>query len=362
MKKWFTWILCLLILFGMTGCADSSKAVPELLEPVGVKINTATVQRDTIYTAQTFAGEIVPYVEELYFLTDGKLADIYVLPGERVEEGQVLAALDEEAIRDEIARLDNEAYEISTVGKYTDRQIEADISIAKVELEKLQAESAAEQECSEKESQIQQLELQLKQAQELRNIELGYKYSSIDSLRESLNTTKIIAPFTGRIVYVQNAKSGDAIQGFSTVLCIADETKLTVQIDFELEDTFTRADKLYAQVMDKAYDVTYLPYAQDEYLSMMLSGKDMKARFSIDAQPDELESGQFAAVMALYDYKENVLTIPVNALYRYQNGRHVYKLVDGQRIRCDVTVGVITKAKIEILDGLTEGDVICVND
>lgn len=362
MKKIFAWILCLLVLSGMAGCSSEEQAAPELLEPVGVKTSTALVQRETIYTLNTFDGELVPYVEELHFLSDGKLGEIFVLPGDSVEEGQVLATLDAEAINKEIAALDDDIYEISTLGKYSDRQAAANIGIAKTELEKMRAEGASQQKCTEKGLEIQKLELSLRQAQELRNMELSAKYSAMNALKESLKTNQIVAPFDGRIVYVRNIKSGTSVKGYSTVICIADETSLTLQIDFQPERTFAIADKFYAQIQGKAYDITYAPYDQTEYLSLLLSGKQVKTQFSIDAEPGELESGLFAVVMVLYNYKEDVLTIPVNALYRDQNGRHVYKLVDGQRVRCDVTVGHITETKLEILEGLEEGDVVCVND
>lgn len=362
MKKLLAWVLCLVLLSGMAGCADETQAAPPLLEPVGVKASTVLVQRDTICDAQTFAGQIVPYVEELHFTADGKLGQILVRPGEWVEEGQVLAALDEEAIQAQIEKLDEQIYEISMLGTYSDRQTAADIGIAKVELEKLRAQNASEQACAEKELEIQKLELELKQAQELRDLELGNKYSAINTLRESLETTKLLAPFAGRIVYVKDIKEGASVQAFATVLCIADDTRLLLQTELKQESIFTGADRLYAQILDKTYDITYQPYDRDTYLSMTLSGQQMTARFTVEAKPGELESGQFAAVVALDNYKEDVLTVPVNALYRDGNGRYVYKLVDGRQERCYVTVGLITETKIEILEGLREGDVICVNN
>ena len=362
MKKIVVWVLILLFMVSLTGCEDSVQNVPELLEPVELGITTFTVQRDTIYTTRTLAGEIVPHVEELYFTTDGILDEIYVFPGDKVEEGQVLASLNVEATQKEIDRLDNEAYEISMVGKYTDRQIEADIGIAKVELEKLQAEGASQQACSEKELQIVQLEMQLKQAQELRNVELNNRYSSINTLQESLKTTQLTAPFAGSIVYVQDIRSGAAVQGYSTLLCIADDSRIALQTEYMKESIFTSADKLYAHILDKTYDITYLPYSTDAPPSTIQSIKDENSKFSVDAKPGELEIGQFAAVMVLHDYKENVLTLPSGTLRQDTIGYYVHKLVDGQPVRCDIKVGVKADTKFEILEGLSEGDVVCVNN
>jgi len=38
----------------------------------------------------------------------------------------------------------------------------------------------------------------------------------------------------------------------------------------------------------------------------------------------------------------------------------VYKVTDEKRIRCDVTVGMKNDVRVEILDGLEEGDMVYV--
>ena len=53
--KWGALLLCVAVLF--TGCAAREAEpveVPELLEPVGVSMDSAQVVRGDIYTVQTF--------------------------------------------------------------------------------------------------------------------------------------------------------------------------------------------------------------------------------------------------------------------------------------------------------------------
>jgi len=66
--------------------------------------------------------------------------------------------------------------------------------------------------------------------------------------------------------------------------------------------------------------------------------------------------------MIINGYKDNVLTIPVNALYQDAGGRYVYKMSDGKRIRCDVSVGSVNSTKVEITEGLEEGDLVYVKE
>lgn len=363
MKKILSWVSLLLTLAVLAGCSNAPAGkAPELLDPVGVTIATATAQRDTVYTIKTYAAEIVPHVEELYFEVDGKLDEFLVNLGDTVEEGQALATLQVESYQKQIDALEDETYYTSQLGKYTDRELSAQIEIAKVQLEKLRAEGASLYDCSLKELEVKKLEQQLEQAQQLRNMELGYKYSTITSLQEKVENNKLLAPFSGRVVYIKEMASGSSVNGYTTVICLADESRLTLQTNFLSKADLDSADRVYAKVLDKEYDITYQPYDETEYVTMLLSGKKMKTYFSVDDPEGTLESGQYAVIVSMFDYKENVLTIPVNALLWDKEGRHVYKLVDGHRIRCSVTVGTITDTKIEILEGLSEGDVICVSE
>lgn len=363
MKRILSWICLLLILSALTGCgAPPASDPPALLDPVGVTIPTATVQRDTVYTINTYNADVVPHIEELYFEIDGKLDAFHVQPGDIVEEGQILATLQVDAFQKQINDLEDETYYTSQVGKYTDRELSAQIEIAKIQLEKLQAEGASLYDCRLKELEVQKLELQLEQAQQLRNLDLGYKYTAIANLREKVENNKLLAPFRGRVVYIKELASGSSVKGYTTVICLADESRLSLQTDFLSPQNLEYADRIYAKILDKEYGIEYLPYDETEYITMLLAGKKMKTYFSVDAPEGALKSGQSAVIVALFDYKENVLTIPVNALLWDKDGRHVYKLENGHRIRCSVTVGAITDTKIEILEGLSEGDVIVVSE
>ncbi len=364
MKKSITLFSILLILFGLAGCKgnEEDNDVPALLEPVGVQMDVAEAKMDEIYEISTYNGEIVPYVEELQFPVDGTLEDMKVMLGETVREGQVLATLSEEDISGQIEVLTEEIAEIVKLGEFSDRMDEADIRIAEVELAMLLEAVGYNQTSRLKEVEVQKLQLHLEQTRELRQLELKEKQNNLKELQDKLGKNQITAPFDGRIVYISQAEKGDAVRGYTTVICIADESRLSLSSDYISETIVTNADKIYAKILDNEYGITYVPIDPDEYVTMILAGEEVKTRFCADAQEGELESGQFAVVMILDSYKENVLTIPVNALYRDESGRYVYKMIDDQRIRCNVTVGLITDVKAEIVEGLEEGDMVYVRE
>ncbi len=366
MKKHIAYILGLLILTGLTGChkesAGSGRMIPQLLEPVGVRLDVAQVQRSDVFTITTHHGEMIPHVEELQFVIDGNLDEVKVELGEYVEQGQVLACLSEEAVQKRIEELDEEIADITKLGEYSDRQMKADIEIAKIELARMQERGDSRQACRLKEVDIQKLETCLAQAIELRQLELEEKQRERSALEHSLGNNEITAPFEGRVVYIRDMEIGDAVQSYTTVMCLADESRLCLETEFLSESTIAIADKVYAKIGEQEYDLEYLPLDASEYITKVLNGEEIKTRFAVDAAVGELSSGQFAVIVVLSNYQENVLAVPVNALYEDASGRYVYKMTDGKRIRCDVTVGATSATKAEIVDGLEEGDLVYVKE
>jgi multidrug efflux pump subunit AcrA (membrane-fusion protein) len=68
----------------------------------------------------------------------------------------------------------------------------------------------------------------------------------------------------------------------------------------------------------------------------------------------------YAAVSLCCIYAEDVLAVPKKALYNDGGSYYVYQVVNGERVRRDVEIGVSTRLKVEITQGLREGDEIYV--
>jgi hypothetical protein len=49
-------------------------------------------------------------------------------------------------------------------------------------------------------------------------------------------------------------------------------------------------------------------------------------------------------------------------VYRDEKGWYVYKKEGTDHIRCNITVGIMNDAKVEIIDGLQEGDAVYVKE
>jgi len=362
MKQKLIGLLVLLLCLSGCGTAEPEKPVPELLEPVGVKLSTVPVQVGDLVDADVYEGAVVPHVEELQFTVDGTLEEVHVLLGEVVQAGEVLMTLSEDRIYEQIETLEQEAYRISALGDLTDRQKQSKIDIAKAELERLRKSFGSKEDIQKKELEVQQLELDLRQAQELRQLELNAKYSAAEAQRSKLGYSELTAPFSGRVVYVGPSRPGTSVLGYTTVICLADDSRPHISTAYISEGIVKSAEQIYARILDRDYMLTYMPYDNSEYITKTLAGETVETRFTADAEPEEIECGQFAAVVVVHREKKQVPYIPVNAVHSGTGGKYVYLMEDGQRVIRNVTLGIVTDAKAEILEGLEEGDLVYVRE
>ena len=362
MKRKILFLLSLLVLLTSSACQKEGRAIPELLEPVGVRMDLVPVETDTIYSVRTYEGAIGPHVEQLQFQTNGILKEVTVSLGDQVTKGQVLATLSEDDLLRQIEALETELEQIRILGDFSDRLAETDIAIAKAELEKIVAWGTWKKPRGLKELEIEKLEQELRQERELRSLQIAYLQKKLDSLREQAGKNALIAPCDGKIAYLDLPAKDSPVQGYKTVICIADETKLYLQTDFISNAAINEFDRICCRIEDQEYELMHIPYDMQEYLQLSFLGEKVKTRFLVQASEGKLTIGQHAVVLATDQYKENVLTIPANALYSDGGGTYVYNVVDGTRIRCDVTVGIVTDIKAEITAGLQKGDLVHVKE
>ena len=78
----------------LTGCGKQVvQEIPELIEAVGVDMDTAEVIRMDLKGIVSYPAQIVPRIEEIAFLSSGSIDELKVSIGDHVKKGQLLATL-----------------------------------------------------------------------------------------------------------------------------------------------------------------------------------------------------------------------------------------------------------------------------
>ena len=184
MKRYLALSVISFVLIGLSGCGNQTSEIPELLDPVDLKADIAEAVIGNVSELVMYNGEVVPEIEGISFAADGRLDQVQVMVGDKVQCGDVLALLDAESLLEQMDDLKQEIQYTEKLGEFSDRQLELDIEIANTELLVLQENWADEQTCAEKELEIRKLELQLRQERELRELELQEKQNALKMLQE----------------------------------------------------------------------------------------------------------------------------------------------------------------------------------
>lgn len=208
-----------------------------------------------------------------------------------------------------------------------------------------------------------------------RNVELvGKKFLSQQALDSSAATLKvqeaavrlaeakaarmrIKAPFAG-MVGLRNVSVGDYLKDGQDLINIEDVA--TLRVDFKLPENYLgRISK--GQSVDVVSDA--LPGERFQAVLDAIdplvdqNGRSISARARLDNAKGKLRPGMFVRVRLLFGERKGVLMVPEQAIV--PGGQPaVFKVVDGKAGLVKVRLGVRRAAQVEVVEGLTAGDVV----
>ena len=324
-------VICLLLAVSLlvlgTGCSkllpqeEDSLAVP-LVTPASVEYKTYTCELSDISNNVSMVGDFYAASQQnLYFTFDqGRLLEMLVEAGDTVTKGDVLATVDTVAIDEQITL---QQYEVDRAQKNYD----------------MTTDGTAER--------------------DLANIELKKQKYIKSMLVEQMDGSSIVAPYDGVITYTNKLAVGEVVSAYQTVITIADPTSYIVETDSE--DAASLSVGAVADVVYK--DVTYqatvieTPTTIDEEST---SGQTAYLQLN-DGIPEGANNGANVTINYVTEESSNVIVVPKSAVIYSNNRQYVYVLSDGIRVEADVAIGIIGLTSVEILSGLSVGDVVILN-
>lgn len=350
MKKRIALILGACLLF--TGCSK----VPELLEPVGAIPNNAIVERGEIYNIEYYNSAVVEEVKEIKTASDCIVKSIDVSLGSEVKSGDVLITLDGDAMSDASSSLDAQIAQFNKEVDFANRLLEADIALYTAQLKNAQAGGDADEIAKAQETLTKaQTELntnKVEQAQQIANMEA-------QRMAGGFSDGSIVAPCDGTVCYLNVGAIGSSIDANTMIVGIAVKNSLMLKGDWIDEEKQAAAHELYALIGGKKYNITYKAYSSAEVSYLVSNNYPLYTHFYFDAD-EKISAGMYAAIVRVWDYKEDVLKIPDNALYTDEDGTYVYVIKgegdEEEKERREVTVGIVTDTSAEIIEGLQEGE------
>lgn len=332
---------CIMAVAGCSG-ADTGRPVFEIEESPAQAYEMVSVERGTVLKTGIMSVSYMQTVtEKESFGVSGKsIAHCYAEVGDTVTKGQVLAELDMESEKEELAEL---SYSIQTkslqvLQKMEQRELQEKFLKAKKgkvsssEYAVLQAEFEQEyiRKVEDLEDEIQILKMQYDAL--FKTVESGRIVAGMDGVVKMSNYTRGYVSVSNAVFMSLTDMDTCAFQGISTDLTgylkVGDEVVFTTTLD-EKEYVTTLTN-----INEATCTYTFMPKEQDFSITM----------------------GTMALATIVKDKKDNVLYVPRSAVHQAGDKYFVYYIDenDARRI-CEITVGLIGDSLTEVVSGLSEG-------
>jgi RND family efflux transporter MFP subunit len=198
---------------------------------------------------------------------------------------------------------------------------------------------------------------------ELAKIALEEARLGIQDLEQAIADARITAPFDGT-VFSLGLTDGKSVEAYNIYAVVADLTQLEISADLSGKETLELEEGMQVNVTlanrpgeEFTGFIRRLPY-----LGTSTTGEDedQTTRISLEIDPIEagLEVGDLMRVTVVLEQKDNVLWLPPQAIRTFE-GREFVVIQDGEyQARVDVKIGIEADDRVEILEGLEEGQVV----
>ncbi len=333
---------------GLSGCphkasgneddASGANAAPE--------VTLTRVQRgdiaDTLHLTGTIAAPPNQDVRVSSFVA-GRIAEMKVAEGDRVNSGQLIAKIDDHTYRDQLSQ-----------ATASEAQAKANLENAKLNLARdeglFSRGIAARKELEDARTQAAVAQAALQQAE-----------AALSLARLQLSRTEIVSPLNGmvvkRFVSVGEQVDGTAAQPVAEVASYG-EVELLASVP--------------ATSLTKIRVGQTLTISSDAFPGKTFTGRAVAVSPAVDPTTNAglvrvrfpnpnglLRLGMVLTAEAPAEKHRGVLTVPPQAIYRDEQGApHVYKVNGDAAASVDVQLGIQTQDAVELLSGVQAGDAV----
>lgn len=304
-------------------------------------VTAAYPVRKTVVPRFHFSGTLTPvWQADVAAKVDGRIEQILIQEGQKVEAGQPLAVLEQ---------VDTAAGLMQARGTYLD---------AKTNFEKASMDVQRYEELYKRGAVSKEALDNMRFALENAKGKLDASKGGLDAAASSQNGTRITTPRAGIIQkrYYQEgyyAKVGTAlfnIADISTLLAKIDVPEGYVSniaaggtVDFTIP-SMQGEDKKIRGTITRISPVAVQP------------SRTFEAEVTVDNSDGRLRGGVYAEALITALPRQNVLTVPMTAISMRDDQRTVYVIEDGKAVRRVLTTGYIGENMVEVLGGVTETD------
>lgn len=265
----------------------------------------------------------------IYAKASGDVTAVHIQAGDIVSKGQALMEIDTEQVESALNSLES--------AQVSYREAQSDLQRMQI---LYQGGDLSEQEYEQYQNKVTSARLQYESAKI--NYDKQVEYSSITS------------PIAGRVESC-DAEVYDRVSQ-STQLCVIageGDSRITFYVSQRMRENLTVGDELSVVKNGKEYKgwLTEISTMVDEDTGL----------FKIKAELEDTEEiaiGSTVRINLVTDKAENVMLVPVDAIYYSGGNGYVYLYKDGYAVMAPVEVGLYDDVSAEILSGIQADDMV----
>ena len=364
MNRFFAFAFaCIILLAACTGLPTENPDAPELLTPIAAHPDFAFVTRGQVAEIERIPGLVRMSSVPLHFgPIAGNFGKFHVQEGDFVQEGQLLAQLDTSHVQEQIyqqteriALMRRNFASDNTASRLSIDILIIEHSILLRRAGETRIDSYVAQ-ADRKELEIDRARLELQMAYERQRFDLNREENRLRELQAQLESLKMYAPFDGTVV---RTISRGWVSSFYAVIFIAPVNQVLFVEHIGIMPVQVFGDiRIRGFYNGNFYDLVRVSLTREQLIDYRNLGLTDPLRFHFgSAEPPAL--GTLVPIYIYRQWEEDVLRIPRNAMLASpQYGFFVYRLINGQMVKTQISIGAITSTYVAVHGGLIEGEVV----
>ncbi|HPR63407.1 MAG TPA: efflux RND transporter periplasmic adaptor subunit [Thermoanaerobaculia bacterium] len=341
-------VIALMIFFSVKGKGSKGKEVyteDAALRPIAREVLASGEIRPRTYV--NLQSDVV-----------GKIIRLHFKEGDWVKKGQILVDIEKETLlrqRDQMTAAVNSA-------KANRERVAAMADEAHLRYKRtreLMDEKIVSQESLDSAwASLRQAEASLTAAEQ----DMERSQFALDELNEQIKKCTILAPMNGRVVELDMEEGEVVVAGMnipgSVIGVVADMSDILAEVDvIESEIAGLKTGMPATIVVDALPDITFEGEVEEIAHSAFkkLDVNYFKVKVLLHNPDENLRPGMSARATITLEKKEDVLSVPIQAVVERKDEKVVFTPDNGKAKKLLVTTGISDEHHIEITEGLEEG-------
>jgi RND family efflux transporter MFP subunit len=349
-------ILTLIATFGILLSACGTQTVGSEVTPTPYPTpikETFTVQRGDITIDAKLSGRVSPLaLQTVYFQINGQVSEVLANVNDVVTEGQLLGEL-------------AEAREIKAKAQETQRVIrraQIDLEIAQLTLEEYKSQGRPQTEIKIQELQVELAQMTLDET--LTNLGIDPDAAVSEEIDAQIALARAFAPAAGTIISAVNV--GRKVTPTTPAFVLGDPKQLEIVADLDASKGDTEVKEMFEGMpvtvsLDAKPDVKFngtIRQLPSPYGTGDSDEGAIHVVLEVAPSASTYQSGDKVTVTVQLASKQGILWLPPDAI-RKAGGR-TFVIINSETgpKRVDIEIGLQTRDMVEIVAGLTEGQVV----